>query len=97
MSKTSNTKDEQTAVKIFKALADQTRLSLVRELVTCPTHIKNCDELSSKSYLSQPTLSHHFSKLAEAGIIIESKIGTQKSYKLNHELMEKYGIDLSKI
>ncbi len=95
--KASKTIKTGSPVKIFKALADPTRLSLVRELVTCPTHIKSCDELSSKSLLSQPAMSHHFSKLAEAGVIIENKYGTQKSYRLNSELMASCGIDTSKI
>lgn len=84
-------------VKIFKALADHTRLSMVRELATCPAHIKSCDELSSKSWLSQPAMSHHFQRLVEAGVIIESKTGTAKNYRLNKELLQRSGINVTKL
>lgn len=83
-------------VTVLKALADPTRLDLVRRLATCPTAQKSCGELSARAALSQPALSHHFGKLVAAGVVIENKNGTQKDYKLNKPLLEQLGIDPSK-
>lgn len=78
------------AVAVFKALADPTRLDLVRQLAHCSS-AKSCD-LSSKAYLSQPAMSHHFSKLVSAGVVKQSKLGKEKSYELNRPLLKKCGI-----
>ena len=87
---------EQT-VNVLKALADPTRIELVRQLAHCPTEQKSCGELSEHASLSQPALSHHFGKLVAAGVVIERKNGTQKDYKLNDELLARLGIDPTKL
>lgn len=88
---------EEKVVKVFKALANPTRLKMVRDLQHCPNSEERCSELSAKSMLSQPTLSHHFRRLIEADIIHEAKFGTKKSYRLNHKLLENIGIDHNKL
>lgn len=88
---------DESRVKIFKALADPTRLELVRSLATCSTGQKSCSDLSARTSLSQPAMSHHFNKLVQAGIVAEAKAGTAKIYKLNTELLNKIGIDLTKV
>ena len=87
---------KQPTVKILKALANPTRLGLVRQLAACPEG-KSCDDLSAKFYLSQPTMSHHFIKLVEAEVVVEGKAGTQKSYVLNRQLLKKHGISVNKL
>ena len=81
--------------KIFKALSDKTRLSIAVFLA------KNaetpCSKLSEKFKLSQPTLSHHFGKLIDAGVILERKEGVSHYYRINHELLKKSGVDLKTI
>lgn len=89
-------KDEK-AVKIFKALASPIRLSMVRRLAACKDSRGACSELSSRIDLSQPTLSHHFNRLIESGIIIESKQRTSKFYSLNRKLLATHGIDINKL
>lgn len=84
-------------IAVFKALADPTRIKLVRSLASCPTGQKSCSELSSRSELSQPAMSHHFAKLASAGIIVDQKVGTQKSYLINRDYLDKLGIDINKL
>lgn len=69
------------AVEVLKALADETRLGIVRKLVrergtVSSAAICSC---SSVTQLSQPAMSHHFAKLVNAGVINEQKIGTEKS------------------
>ncbi len=77
-------------VGALKALADETRLSIVEKLSNYPS--LQCSELSEKFHLSQPTLSHHFKKLMNADIIIAKKKGTQMLYSLNKKLLKELGI-----
>ena len=79
-------------VKALKALADETRLSIVEKLANYPS--LQCSELSEKFQLSQPTLSHHFKKLMDADVIIAAKKGTQMFYSLNKKLLKELGISL---
>jgi DNA-binding transcriptional ArsR family regulator len=83
--------DDKT-VAVLKALADPTRLKLVRELANTPALQDSCGNLSKDACLSQPAMSHHFAKLAAAGVIIEQKEGKEKSYKLNRQLLTACGI-----
>ena len=84
-------------VNIFKALADPTRLDIVRKLATSKEPISGCDIVSECSALSQPAMSHHFTKLVDAGVITEHKKGTEKMYELNHNLFAEIGINPSKL
>lgn len=84
-------------VNIFKALADPTRLDIVRDLVKKPRDTASCGEVSACSSLSQPAMSHHFKKLVDAGLLLERKQGTEKIYELNHELFAEAGITPEKI
>ncbi len=85
---------------ILKSLADDMRLSIVRILAE-----NNCEESSSNIVsdcalslqLSQPTMSHHFRRLTQAGVLIERKAGTEKFYRLNYELLKSIGIDPTKL
>ena len=83
-------------VKIFKALADPTRLQMVRTLVADGGE-SSCGTVSGCSSLSQPAKSHHFGRLVDAGILIDHKDGTQKYYAVNYRLLEQAGIDAHKL
>lgn len=82
----------QQTLAVLKALADPTRLKLVRELALAPKNSESCGKLSSNACLSQPAMSHHFAKLVSAGVILEQKDGKEKSYLLNRELLSGCGI-----
>lgn len=84
------------SVTILKALADKTRLDIVRTLARDRDDSASCAEVSTCSSLSQPAMSHHFRKLVDANILLESKVGTEKIYELNTELLIKAGIDPTK-
>jgi ArsR family transcriptional regulator len=86
---------EQTII-ILKALADPTRLDIVRRLVR-EKDGASCGEVSACSSLSQPAMSHHFGKLAEAGVVLEHKEGKEKFYELNTDLLASHGIDPQKL
>ena len=94
-----DTKQAQTAV-VFKSLADETRLSIVRKLVSDGCEVKGGDIINSCAEfhkLSQPAMSHHFGKLVAAGVLLERKAGVEKHYELNTQLLNETGIDPSKL
>ncbi len=59
-------------LKVFKALADQTRIKIVKKLIDYDE--VSCRELMKHFPLSQPTLSHHFSKLLDKRRIIPREV-----------------------
>lgn len=87
-------------VTALKSLADSTRISIVRQLAS-----EGCEVSSSKIVndcalslsLSQPTMSHHFTKLVQAGVLSERKSGTEKLYVLNKDQLLSIGIDVNKL
>ena len=83
-------------MKIFKALADETRLQVVRFLAQKKEC--SCGEVSTRfPKLTQPTLSHHFKILAEAKIITVRKEGTARVYALNRQALFVAGVDARKL
>jgi ArsR family transcriptional regulator len=67
-------------VLLFQALADATRMSIVRELAGAP-EVCACDFTSCCDVL-QPTVSHHLKILREAGVIEGERRGTSIWYRL---------------
>lgn len=92
--------NQQNTVEVLKAIADETRLSIVRSLAEKRSAVDSCDIVSScesLAKLSQPAMSHHFSKLVDAGVLSEEKHGKQKAYRLNQPLLDSIGLDASKL
>ena len=86
--------------KIFKALADEVRLTIVRCLAKNEQPVKSCDVVkscASISLLSQPAMSHHFKKLTDAGVVTVKKQGTENVYQLNRQSLIEAGINADKI
>ena len=86
--------------EILKALADDVRLGLVKNLAANTEPTPSCDVVRSCAsflQLSQPAISHHFKKLVDAGVITEHKRGTQKLYIVNSDMLNAHGIDVSKL
>ncbi len=81
-------------VKIFKALSDETRLGIVRDLLTKGEH--SCNSFVKELPKSQPTLSHHFNKLIDANIIKARKEGVNYFYSINHDYLKDLGLDIQK-
>lgn len=81
--------------KIFKALSDDTRIDILRHVVK--EREIACQELMKRFPLSQPTMSHHFNKLVNAGILNNRRDGVLWFYTLNTELLSKVGLDIVKI
>lgn len=73
-------------VVLFKALADETRLKMVKMLVQeekCPCHILK------EFNITQPTLSYHTKILTEAGIIEATRKGAQVECHINGDKIKQ--------
>jgi ArsR family transcriptional regulator len=66
---------------LMKALADPTRLTMIASLWKAAEPICICD-FTAGMELSQPTISHHMSKLKEAGLVKAEKRGIWTYYRL---------------
>ena len=73
-----STLSEDQAVELagaFKALADPVRLRLLSLIAAAPEGTACSCDLEEPVGKSQPTVSHHLSVLAEAGLITKEKLG----------------------
>lgn len=89
-----------TSVTILRALGDDVRLGMVKAVAEQRRAVSGCDIVSSctsLTKLAQPTISHHFHKLVEAGVLIEMKEGAAKQYQLDRKLLKSVGIDINKL
>jgi ArsR family transcriptional regulator len=68
-------------VRLLHALADPTRLAIVRELSGAGGTICACD-FTATCGVSQPTVSHHLRVLREAGVVHAERRGTSIDYSL---------------
>ena len=68
------------SAKVFKALADESRVKIVLMLSTGATNA--CDFMDELN-ISQPTLSHHLKVLNEAGVVQIQKDGKWRIYSLS--------------
>lgn len=75
---------QERAVGLFKALADPTRLEIVRLLRAQPGETCVCD-IVDHFELSQPTISHHLRVLREAGLLTSRRIGIWSFHALDPE------------
>lgn len=69
---------------MLKALADDSRLSLVQAL---SAEERTVGDLAAAIKLGDPTVSHHLSKLHQSGLVSLRTAGNQRFYSLN-----KYGL-----
>ena len=79
--------DFKACTKILTAIGDETRQHLIFEMM----HLGNCNgvrvgEITEKSNLSRPAVSHHLQILKDAGIVKMRKEGTKNYYYFNPEM-----------
>lgn len=72
-------------VQILKALADETRLKLVKLLLT---HNFCVRALARKLKISEAAVSQHLKVLREAGLLVGEKKGYFMHYGVNRELLQ---------
>jgi len=85
------------AIEVYKALGNETRLSIAKELARRDEEVAGSQILTGCSKalgLAQPTLSQHFARLVSSGVLIERKQGKEKYYQLNKELLASAGINI---
>jgi ArsR family transcriptional regulator len=68
-------------IRLLAALADPTRLAIVRQLAGS-SEVCACD-FTSCCDVRQPTVSHHLRVLREAGIVSSERKGTMIYYRLD--------------
>ena len=73
---------------LFKALADPTRVRIVNMLAAADDGVCVCD-LTPHLGLSQPTVSHHLRKLANAGLLRRRQEGTWAFYSLDRDALSR--------
>ncbi|HEX8215763.1 MAG TPA: metalloregulator ArsR/SmtB family transcription factor [Allosphingosinicella sp.] len=71
---------------VFEALAHPTRREILERL---KGGSKTAGELADAFQVSKPTMSGHFSKLKEAGLIHSDQRGTTIIYSINLSMLEE--------
>ncbi len=69
-------------VAVFKALADPTRLDVLRLIAAQAEPVCVCDVVE-RADVSQPTISHHLKVLREAGLVTVSRRGVWAYYTVD--------------
>jgi ArsR family transcriptional regulator len=69
----------------LKAVADPTRLQILAMIAASENQESCVCNLTDPLKLTQPTISHHLKKLADAGLIEGERRGTWVWYSLNRE------------
>ena len=82
-------KSQRRPYKIFKALADNVRLKIIRLLYRANTEL-SCGEIGDLLIISKSAASYHFKTLREAGLTTTRKVGQNKFVKLNHETFDTF-------
>lgn len=81
--------DIKQAKKISKALADDNRLQILKE-IRSKSNCLHCTDIHEFINLSQPSISHHIKQLMEADLIIHEKEGRKMKYRINQEVLDEY-------
>ncbi|WP_397540200.1 ArsR/SmtB family transcription factor [Rummeliibacillus pycnus] len=80
---------DEVIIKILKALADPTRLKMIRALYLNKNEM-SCGEVGEMVSISKPNTSYHFRIFDEAGLIKARKIGQIRYISLNIETFDSY-------
>jgi len=73
----------QLCAPLFIALGDEIRQQLILEIADAGTEGINVSNLTAKTHLSRPAISHHLKVLKDCNLIVPKKTGTQIFYQLN--------------
>src|ERR1700738_3056786 len=77
---------EAELVRVFKALADESRLKIIGLLAT---RERSVDELATTLKLKPPTVSHHLATLRESGLVDMRALGTTHVYNFQPETLRR--------
>jgi DNA-binding transcriptional ArsR family regulator len=76
-------------VQLLAALADPTRMEILRELAGAP-EVCACD-FTDCCNVSQPTVSHHLRVLRDAGAVLSERRGSWVFYRIAPDLTDRLG------
>lgn len=81
-------------VKVFKALASEARLSILRLLKEHPQCV---GAIAKRLRMTQPSVSQHLRVLAEAGLVRSRKTGYWVHYEMDRHAIERHSEALAEI
>lgn len=76
---------EADAIRLFKCLADKSRLQILKSLAIEDMYV---ERLAERLGITAPTVSFHLKKLADAGAVTSYKSQYYMMYSLNRELFD---------
>jgi len=79
--------DAEQAARVFKALADPTRVRLLSMVAASAGREACVCDLTGSLDLSQPTISHHLKVLKDAGLLERERRGSWAYYRLRPEAL----------
>lgn len=79
----------ESAVKIYKALGETTRLKIVK-MLTDHSEMACLDMGTRLNITSQSTLTYHLKPLLDCDLLSVRKEGTFRYYRLNRQVLEQY-------
>ena len=68
--------------KLLSAIGDETRQNIITVLLGNCTGLR-VGEITAKTHLSRPAVSHHMKILLDCGLVVVDKQGTKNFYYLN--------------
>ena len=84
---------EEDAIKLFKCLADKSRLMILKSLCEEPMYV---ERLASRLNLAAPTVSFHLKKMMDAGIVKAQKEQYYMMYSIQEDVLTARIIDIIK-
>lgn len=88
MARIRRTSDRDPDARLLAALADPTRLAIVRQLAAAGADVCACD-FTSCCDVGQPTVSHHLRVLREAGVVTSERRGNWIFYQLAPDVADR--------
>lgn len=79
--------EAEQAARVFKALADPTRVRLLSMVAASAGREACVCDLTGSLNLSQPTISHHLKVLKDAGLLERERRGSWAYYRLRPEAL----------
>lgn len=80
--------DQSDVIAITKALADETRYNILREIPI--EGQKCCKDLSDCFEISKATVTHHINKLSDVGLIESEREQTYHYLRRNQSKLDEY-------
>ncbi len=84
---------ENDAIKLFKSLADKSRLMILKSLAEQPMYV---ELLAKRLNLTPPTISFHLKKLEDAGVVKSKKDQYYTIYSLKETILNAKILDIIK-